>query len=209
MGTTDPVSPVQHSGPAERSIQAGTRPARIPPGQYVTEHLPVLHHGSIPYFDKDTWDFRIWGLVDEERVWTFDQFRELATVSVVADVHCVTRWSKLDTRWDGVTTQEVLSQVVIRPEARFVLVHAEQGYTANVPLEDFVREGHLFAWRYEGQELSPAHGWPLRLVMPSLYFWKSAKWVRGIELLADDQPGFWEQYGYHRRGDPWQEERFE
>lgn len=208
MSTTDPLSPVQHSGPADKPGQETSGPARVPPGQYVTEHLPVLHYGSIPYLDKDTWSLRVWGLIDHEKRWTFDQFRALPVVTIVADIHCVTRWSKLDTRWEGVTTQEVLGRVQVEAKARFVLIHTEQGYTANVPLEDFLREGNVFAWRYDGQELSPAHGWPLRLVMPSLYFWKSAKWVRGIELLADDQPGFWEQYGYHNRGDPWREERF-
>ncbi len=181
---------------------------RVPPGQYVTDRFPVLHYGPVPSFDRDSWDFRIWGLVEEEKRWTFDQFRQLPTREVVADIHCVTGWSKLDTRWEGVSTHEVLRHVQLKPEARFVLVHAERGFTTNLSLEDFLREENLFAWRYNGEELTPEHGWPLRLVVPSLYFWKSAKWVRGIELLADDRPGFWESYGYHNRGDPWKEERY-
>lgn len=181
---------------------------RVPPGQYVTNRLPVLHYGSVPSFDRDSWDFRIWGLVEEEKRWTFDQFRQLPTREIVADIHCVTGWSKLDTLWEGVSTREVLRHVQLKPEARFVLVHAEGGFTTNLSLDDFMREENLFAWRYNGQDLSPEHGWPLRLVVPSLYFWKSAKWVRGIELLSHDRPGFWESYGYHNRGDPWKEERY-
>jgi DMSO/TMAO reductase YedYZ molybdopterin-dependent catalytic subunit len=132
----------------------------------------------------------------------------LPAKETVADIHCVTRWSKLDTRWEGVSTRELLSHVRVKPEARYVLVRAEQGFTTNLPLDDFLREENLFAWRYDGKELAPEHGGPLRLVVPSLYFWKSAKWVRGVELLAEDRPGFWESYGYHNRGDPWKEERF-
>lgn len=187
---------------------AGRLEGRLPPGQYLTTRFPVLHYGTVPRLDKETWDFRVWGLVEEEKRWTFDRFRALPTQSIVADIHCVTHWSKLDTHWEGVSTRQVLSYVQVRPEARFVLVHAERGFTANLSLEDFLREENLFAWRYDGQELTPEHGWPLRLVVPSLYFWKSAKWVRGIELLAEDRPGFWESYGYHNHGDPWREERF-
>jgi DMSO/TMAO reductase YedYZ molybdopterin-dependent catalytic subunit len=181
---------------------------RVPPGQHLTDRFPVLHYGGVPRFDKAAWDFRIWGLVEEEKRWTFDQFRALPTKETVADIHCVTRWSKLDTRWEGVSTRELLSHVRVKPEARYVLVRAEQGFTTNLLLDDFLREENLFAWRYDGKELAPEHGGPLRLVVPSLYFWKSAKWVRGVELLAEDRPGFWESYGYHNRGDPWKEERF-
>ncbi len=208
MGIKDPLKHVQRLMRVDKPGQEGAGQGRVPPGQYLTERFPVLHYGSVPRFDRETWDFRIWGLVEEEKRWTFDQFRSLPSTSIVADIHCVTRWSKLDTRWEGVGTRELLSHVQLKPEARFVLVHAEQGFTANLPLEDFLREENLFAWRYDGEELTPEHGWPLRLVVPSLYFWKSAKWVRGIELLVEDQPGFWESYGYHNRGDPWKEERF-
>ncbi len=204
----DPEHRLERGDRPDSGATAGRPADRLPPGQYLTTRFPVLHYGSVPRFDRETWDFRVWGLVEEEKRWTFDQFRALPTQSIVADIHCVTHWSKLDTRWEGVSTRQVLSHVRVRPEARFVLVHAERGFTANLSLEDFLREENLFAWRYDGQELTPEHGWPLRLVVPSLYFWKSAKWVRGIELLAEDRPGFWESYGYHNRGDPWREERF-
>jgi DMSO/TMAO reductase YedYZ molybdopterin-dependent catalytic subunit len=208
MGIKNPLAHVQRLRRADKPGEEGAGQGRVPPGQYLTDRLPVLHYGGVPRFDKDRWDFRIWGLVEKEKRWTFDEFRALPTTQIVADIHCVTRWSKLDTQWEGVTTSEVLSHVQLKPEARFVLIHAEQGFTTNLPLEDLTREENLFAWRYGGEELTPAHGWPLRLIVPSLYFWKSAKWVRGLELLAEDRLGFWESYGYHRRGDPWKEERF-
>ena len=181
---------------------------RVPPGQYLTEKFPVLHYGSVPKVDLSTWDFRVWGEVDNPFRLTWPEFGALPRTVLTADIHCVTRWSKLDTHWEGVSTRDLLSHVRLKPEARFVLVHAEQGFTANLALDDFLREENLFAWRYDGKELTPEHGGPLRLVVPSLYFWKSAKWVRGVELLAKDRPGFWEGYGYHNRGDPWKEERF-
>ena len=210
MGIKNPFKHVQGQKRVDRpgQVEQDAGQGRVPPGQYLTDRFPVLHYGGVPRLDKATWDFRIWGLVEEEKRWTFDQFRALPAREVVADIHCVTRWSKLDTRWEGVGTQELLSHVRLKPEARYVLVHAEQGFTANLPLDDFLREENLFAWRYDGKELAPEHGGPLRLVVPSLYFWKSAKWVRGVELLAKDRPGFWEGYGYHNRGDPWKEERF-
>jgi DMSO/TMAO reductase YedYZ molybdopterin-dependent catalytic subunit len=208
MGIKDPLKHVERLKRVDKPGQEGAGKGRVPPGQYLTERFPVLHYGDVPRFDKRTWDFRVWGLVEEEKQWTYDEFRALPTQNLIADIHCVTRWSKLDTRWEGVGTRQVLSQVRVLPEARFVLVHAEQGFTSNLPLEVFLREENLFAWRYDGQDLAPEHGWPLRLVVPSLYFWKSAKWVRGIELLAEDRSGFWETYGYHSRGDPWKEERF-
>lgn len=208
MGIKDPVKHVQRLRRVDKPGEEGAGHGRIPPGQYHTERLPVLHYGNVPVFDKDRWDFRVWGEVEEAKRWTLDEFRSLPVQTTVADVHCVTRWSKLDTRWEGISTREVMSHVRLKPEARFVLVHAEQGFTSNLPLEVFLREENLFAWRYDGEDLAPEHGWPLRLVVPTLYFWKSAKWVRGIELLAHDQPGFWEQYGYHNRADPWKEERF-
>jgi len=210
MGIKDPLQHVQSQIRAKITIkpEQGAAQKRIPPGQHVVGGFPVLHYGSIPRFDKATWDFRIWGLVEEEKRWTFDEFRALPTQEIVADIHCVTHWTKLDTHWEGISTRELLSHVRVEPEARHVLVHAEQNFTANLPLEDFLREENLFAWRYDGQELALEHGGPLRLVVPSLYFWKSAKWVRGIELLAKDRRGFWEGYGYHNRGDPWKEERF-
>jgi len=182
--------------------------ARIPPGQRLVARMPVLHYGPIPRVDLARWDFRLFGLVEEEVRWDYAQFRALPSRSLTADIHCVTGWSMLDTRWEGVSTREVIRHVRLRPGARYVLVHAEHGFTANLSLDVFLAEDNLFAWGYEGQELPPEHGGPLRLVVPSRYFWKSAKWVRGVEFLDHDVPGFWERAGYHNEGDPWLEQRY-
>jgi DMSO/TMAO reductase YedYZ molybdopterin-dependent catalytic subunit len=182
--------------------------ARIPPGQTLTEKWPVLHYGSVPRVNLDTWDFRIVGLVEEPVTFSFAEFAALPHVVRANDIHCVTRWSKLDNTWEGVAVQEVLSHVRLKPEARFVMVHAEHGFTANLAMEDFDRPENLFAFRHDGQPLPPEHGYPVRLVVPHLYFWKSVKWVRGLEFIAKDAPGFWERNGYHMHGDPWTEERY-
>lgn len=187
------------------------RTERIPPRQVLTRKWPVLHAGTTPDFDRAHWSFHIWGLVEQPWQCTYDELIALPRVRVLADMHCVTRWSKLDNHWEGVATREVLSKVKPHAHARFVMVHCEHGFTTNLPLDDFLGEDCLFAWRHNDQDLEPDHGHPLRLVVPRLYAWKSAKWVRGIELMERDQPGFWEQWehgGYHMRGDPWQEERF-
>jgi DMSO/TMAO reductase YedYZ molybdopterin-dependent catalytic subunit len=193
------------------------REQRIPPRQALTRKWPVLHAGSVPRFDPATWTFRVFGRVEKEWSCSYDEFLALPQLQVKADMHCVTRWSKLDNLWEGVSTREVLSKVQVRPDARFVLVYCEppergeRPFTTNLPLADFLGEDCLFAWKHNGELLTPDHGYPLRLVVPRLYAWKSAKWVRGIELLAKDQAGFWESWehgGYHMRGDPWQEERF-
>jgi DMSO/TMAO reductase YedYZ molybdopterin-dependent catalytic subunit len=181
---------------------------RIPPGQTLTEKWPVLHYGSVPRVNLATWDFRIVGLVEEPVTFTFKDFAALPRARRMNDIHCVTRWSKLDNTWEGVAVQEVLSRVRLKPEARFVMVHAEQGFTANLPMSDFDRPENLFAFTHNAQPLAPEHGYPVRLVVPHLYFWKSVKWVRGLELIAKDAPGFWERNGYHMRGDPWTEERY-
>lgn len=182
--------------------------ARIPPGQRLVGRMPVLHYGSVPRVDLARWDFRLFGLVEEEVRWTYEQFRALPARSLTADIHCVTGWSMLDTRWEGVSTREVMRHVRLRPAARYVLVHAEHGFTTNLSLEVFLAEDNLFAWGYDGRDLAPEHGWPLRLVVPARYFWKSAKWVRGVEFLDHDVPGFWERAGYHNEGDPWLEQRY-
>jgi DMSO/TMAO reductase YedYZ molybdopterin-dependent catalytic subunit len=184
------------------------RPERVPPRQALTRKWPVLHAGSVPRFDPARWTFHVFGAVEKPWQCSYDEFLALPRVQVMADMHCVTRWSKLDNLWEGVSTRAVLSHVRVRPEARFVMVHSEHGFTTNLPLEDFLGEDCLFAWKHNGQDLEPDHGWPLRLVVPRLYAWKSAKWVRGVELLAEDRPGFWEKGGYHMRGDPWREQRF-
>lgn len=182
--------------------------ARIPPGQTLTEKWPVLSYGRTPSFNPVTWDFRVFGLVEEEVRWTYDEFMALPRTAVTADVHCVTTWSLLDSEWEGVQVRELMRRVRLKPAARFVMQHCDGGYTTNLPLEVFLDDDVLLCYRRNGEDLTPDHGWPLRLVVPKRYFWKSAKWVRGLEFMARDQLGFWEQYGYHNNADPWQEERF-
>jgi DMSO/TMAO reductase YedYZ molybdopterin-dependent catalytic subunit len=184
------------------------REPRLPPGQVLTEKWPVLHHGSVPRVELGSWDFRVEGLVEHPARWTYEEFLALPQVEVQSDIHCVTRWSRFDNLWKGVSFQEVLRRVQAKPEARFAVIRAEQGFTTNLPLAELDRDDVLFAHRHDGQELTPEHGWPLRLVVPSRYFWKSAKWVRAVELVAEDRPGFWERNGYHNEADPWREERF-
>jgi DMSO/TMAO reductase YedYZ molybdopterin-dependent catalytic subunit len=201
---SDPSEPVIVSPDVERT-------ERVPPGQALTRKWPVLHYGPVPAFDRGRWTFHVFGLVEVPWQCTYEEFLQLPRVTVHADMHCVTRWSKLDNVWEGVSTREVMPHVRIKPEARFVMVHAEHGFSTNLPLDDFLGDDCLFAWRHNGQDLEPDHGYPLRLVVPRLYAWKSAKWVRGIELMAEDRAGFWERFengGYHMRGDPWAEERF-
>ena len=181
---------------------------RLPPGQYLTEKWPVLHVGPVPRFDPKTWDFRVTGLVERPLRLTWDEFNILPRVKSVSDIHCVTTWSRYDNTWEGVGTREVLARARAKPEARFVLVRAENDYTANLPLEAFLAEGALFATHHNGAPLEPDHGHPLRLVVPTLYFWKSAKWVRGVEVMAEDRLGFWEERGYSNGADPLKEERY-
>ena len=188
------------------SIRTGD--GRVPPGQYVTDKWPVLTYGRTPEIRTEDWTLRVSGLVEAEASWTWKQFRALPRVAVTADFHCVTRFSTLDNGWEGVATREVLSHVRPDPDAAFVLVHCYGGYTTNLPLEDFLSERALFADTWNGKPLTVEHGGPLRLVVPHLYAWKSAKWVKGIELLPDDRRGFWEENGYHTYGDPWAEQRF-
>lgn len=187
--------------------QPAARP-RVPPGQVVTSKWPVLHYGLVPTVDLARWQFRLFGLVEEPRTLTYSEIRALPAVTVTCDVHCVTGWSRLDLVFEGVRVRDLLALVRLKPEARFVMVHAEYGFTTNLALDDLLQENVLLAYRANGQELTPEHGWPLRLVVPHLYFWKSAKWVRGFEFLAENRPGFWERHGYHLRGDPWREERY-
>ncbi len=183
-------------------------PRRVPPGQAVTEKWPVLHYGPVPRADTKKWDFRIFGLVEQPLRLTYDEFLNLPQIKVHCDVHCVTRWSRLDNTFEGVPFKEVHRLVKVKPAARYVMIHAENDFTANLPLEDLLKDNVIFAHKHNGEDLMPEHGWPMRLVVPHLYFWKSAKWVRGIEYMATDLPGFWEQYGYHMRGNPWKEERY-
>jgi DMSO/TMAO reductase YedYZ molybdopterin-dependent catalytic subunit len=181
---------------------------RVPPGQRLTDKFPVLHYGSVPQFDRATWDLKVFGLVEEPLTLSYDQFLDLPATRIVTDIHCVTTWSKLDTIWEGVLFRELINSVQVDPEARFVMVHCEQDFTTNVPLEVLMDDDVLLAHRYDDQPLTPEHGYPLRLVVPKKYLWKSAKWVRGLELMAQDRLGFWEVRGYHNNADPWKEERY-
>jgi DMSO/TMAO reductase YedYZ molybdopterin-dependent catalytic subunit len=181
---------------------------RVPPGQYLTEKFPVLHYGSVPRVDLASWDLRVHGLVDSPVALTWDQFRALPRKQVRTDIHCVTRWSKLDTTWEGVAIQTLLELAGVRPGATFAVAHCEQGYTTNMPLSVLDDDDVLLADTFGGEPLEPDHGYPLRLLVPKRYFWKSAKWIRGLELLDRDVLGFWERYGYHNDADPWKEERF-
>jgi len=194
---------------AEQKVaDAGYNPARLPPGQYLTEKWPVLHAGSVPETDLATWDFTVGGEVEEPLSLTWGEFQELPAVEVTLDIHCVTRWSRFDTSFRGVHWRELAKLVEPKPSARFVLAHAEAGFTSNVPLAAIEDENAVLAYEADGEPLMPEHGWPLRLVVPSRYFWKSAKWLRGLELRAADEPGFWERYGYHNDADYWKEERY-
>ncbi len=181
---------------------------RLPPGQTETKKWPVLHYGRVPRVDLTRWRFAITGLVEEPLSLSWTELRALPERESVCDIHCVTQWSRFDTRFTGAAVSELLRRARPKPEARFVLVHADPDFTTNLPLADLDRPENLLAWSHDGEPLSADHGGPLRLVVPHLYFWKSAKWVRGFELLAEDRPGFWEENGYHMRGDPWAEERY-
>lgn len=181
---------------------------RLPPNQVLTSKWPVLTCGETPRIDPARWRFRIFGRVEKERVLTWEEFQALPRVERVSDIHCVTRWSRYDNRWEGVLARDVLALATPLPSARFAMVHSYGDYTTNLPLAVLQEDGVLFAHRHDGEPLSEEHGGPLRLVVPRLYFWKSAKWVNGLELMDRDRPGFWEQNGYHMHGDPWREERY-
>jgi len=181
---------------------------RLPPGQALTVKWPVLTYGATPRPDPKRWSFRCFGLVEEEISWSWEEFLALPRVEIVSDVHCVTAWTRLDNRWEGVHIREIISRVRPRPEAAAVMVHADPGYTTNIALEDLIQDDVLLAIKHDGKDLEPDHGGPCRLVVPGLYFWKSAKWVRGFEFMDVNAPGFWEVNGYHLRADPWQEERY-
>jgi DMSO/TMAO reductase YedYZ molybdopterin-dependent catalytic subunit len=183
---------------------------RVPPGQFVTERFPVLHYGSVPQVDLDTWDFRVFGLLEQTLQLSWEQFRSLPETTLTTDIHCVTRWSKLDTTWSGVLWRDFLRElgIIPKPDATHIMAHCEHGFTTNIGLDVLDDDDTMFAWAYAGQPLEPEHGWPLRLLVPKSYFWKSAKWIRGVEFMAGDRPGFWERNGYHMEGDYWKEQRF-
>ena len=184
------------------------RKDRVPPGQRITEKWPVLHYGQVPDIDITRWTFVISGLVKPGRRLDYAEFSSLPRVRVFSDIHCVTTWSRLDNLWEGVSTAMVPELVTILPEAKFVIVKSAGGFTTNLTRDDFFADDVLLAIKHDGAPLTPEHGYPVRLVVPRLYFWKSAKWVTEIEFADRDKPGFWESAGYHNRGDPWQEERY-
>ncbi|HCE17082.1 MAG TPA: sulfite oxidase-like oxidoreductase [Anaerolinea thermolimosa] len=192
---------------------------RLPPGQALTNRFPVLHYGPVPTFDPKTWDFRVWGEVEQPLRLTWEAFNQLPRSQVTLDLHCVTRWSQFDMLWEGVLVRTLmeLGLVKLKPTARYVMQHAENGYTANLPLEVVLQENFLLATHYDGKPLEPEHGYPLRGVVGAIpgrsdlktpYLWKGAKWLRGLEFMAEDRPGFWEQAGYHNEADVWKEERY-
>lgn len=194
---------------------------RLPPGQSLTQKFPVLHYGPKPHYrdDLSDWDFRIFGLVEEEKAWTWDAFMALPRTQVTMDIHCVTRWSKFDTVWEGVSLKTLIDEGIIRPqpEANYVIQHCDVNYTTNLPLDAMLQDNVLLATHFDGRPLTPDHGYPLRVVVGSFadrsedqsaYFWKGGKWLRALEFQAHDRPGFWEQAGYHNEGDPWKEQRF-
>jgi DMSO/TMAO reductase YedYZ molybdopterin-dependent catalytic subunit len=184
------------------------RDNRVPPGQHLTDKWPVLHYGEIPAFNPAKWTFRLFGLVEKPTEWNWEQFQKLPRVKVKSDIHCVTTWSRLDNLWEGPGTKLLMDTAKVKPEAKFVVAHCEYGFTANCPMEHFADEDAMVALRHDGVPLTPEHGYPARLLIPKLYFWKSAKWLRGLEFISADRAGFWEMNGYHMRGDPWLEERY-
>lgn len=198
----------------ERMRQEG----RLPPGQSLTQKFPVLHYGPVPGFDPQIWDFRIFGEVERQIRWSWEEFNQLPKTEIVMDIHCVTRWSKFDTTWAGISVRTLVDQgfIKLKPSARFVIQHAEHGYATNLPVEVVLQDNFLLATHFNGQPLTPDHGYPVRGIVGFIpgrddlntpYFWKGAKWLRSLEFTPKDNPGFWEQAGYHNRGDVWKEER--
>lgn len=209
-----------HEGPDRRKEEERIlKEGRLPPGQALTVKFPVLHYGPVPPFDPAAWDFRIWGEVEQEVRWTWEEFNRLPRSRIVLDIHCVTRWSKADTAWEGVSVRKLAEEGLVRPkaEAQFVMQHAEYGFTVNLPLEVVLADNFLLATHFDGQPITPDHGYPLRGVVGAIpgrqdlkspYLWKGAKWLRGLEFMSQDRLGFWEQAGYSNSADVWREERF-
>jgi DMSO/TMAO reductase YedYZ molybdopterin-dependent catalytic subunit len=181
---------------------------RLPPGQSLTQKFPVLTYGPNPPFDPQTWDFRVFGEVENEMRWTWDEFLKLPTKTITCDIHCVTRWSKFDTVWEGVSFLDLVEMIGVKPSAKYVIAHCDYGYTTNLPIEAMMDDDVLLAYKYDGEFLEPDHGFPVRTLVPKRYFWKSAKFLRALEFSPVDKPGFWEVNGYHNNGDPWTEERY-
>jgi len=205
---------------ARRNLEGKiSQEGRLPPGQSLTVKFPVLHYGPVPTFDPSTWEFRVWGEVDQEVTWTWDEFLELPRTKIKMDIHCVTRWSKFDTEWEGVSLQALVQQEIIKVKqsAKFLLQHCNYGYSTNMPISVAMSDNFLLATHFDGQPLTPDHGYPLRGVvgaipgregLKDIYLWKGGKWLRGLEFIAEDRFGFWEQAGYHNDADVWDEQRF-
>ena len=191
-------------------VLRGSPAQRTPPGQSLTSKWPVLHYGNVPKVDPRSpdWSLRIFGQCDAPYELTYDEIRQLPAIDVVCDMHCVTHWSRLDNVFTGVPLRSIIERAKPRPQARYVMCHSEAGFTVNVPLDEFVGDDCILAYQWDGKDLTPEHGWPLRGLVPKLYLWKSAKWIRHITFMDGDQPGYWEARGYHMRGDPWGEERY-
>jgi DMSO/TMAO reductase YedYZ molybdopterin-dependent catalytic subunit len=207
----DPLKRVQDLRRAAERRGAGRRESpegRTPPGQVLTAKFPVLPYGPTPRVDLESWRLKVWGLVDAPMEWDWAGIMALPQHSQTVDIHCVTRWSKLDTTWEGIPFTEIASRVAPRPEADHVMIHCYGGYTTNMRLDELLDEDVMLAHHYDGQPLEREHGGPMRLLVPKLYLWKSAKWLSGLEFIHGNRPGFWERYGYHMHGDPWTEERF-
>lgn len=202
------IVPLFRSKEEAKVAKAGYDPARLPPGQYLTEKWPVLHAGTVPDVDIATWTLEVSGEVERPLSLTWEQLLELPSRELTVDIHCVTRWSRFDTRFKGVHWSEIAKLVSPKPGARFAVAHAEQGFTANVPYSALEEETSLIAYEADGEPLTADHGGPVRLMVPTRYFWKSAKWLTGIELLDHDEPGFWERYGYHNDADFTKEQRY-
>lgn len=181
---------------------------RIPPGQYLTNKFPVLTYGETPVVNLEDWRLKVWGLVENPLELNWQEFRALPSKEIVCDLHCVTRWSQLGMKWEGVPFSEIAKLAKPKPEAKYVMQHCYGGYTTNLPLDEMYEDDVLVAFNYDGRPLPTDHGGPVRMLVPKLYLWKSAKWLNGIEFMRSDKAGFWENYGYHNHGDPWTEERF-
>jgi len=184
------------------------RQGRLPPGQSLTHKFPVLTYGPNPKFDPKTWNFRIFGDIENEMTWTWDEFQQLPTVTITTDIHCVTRWSKFDTTWEGVQFKHIAALAGMKDTVKHIIAHCDYGYTTNVPLEDMMYDDVLLTYKYDGEMLTADHGAPVRTLVPHLYFWKSAKFLRALEFSPVDKPGFWENAGYHNYGDPFKEQRY-
>jgi DMSO/TMAO reductase YedYZ molybdopterin-dependent catalytic subunit len=192
----------------KKIVMPGELGKRVPPGQTLTDKFPVLSFGATPRFKPEQWDFRVVGLIEKPLLFNYQQFRALPQTRLVADFHCVTTWSRLDNAWEGVAVKDLIAMVKLAPSVTHVIIHCDGGYTTNLPLYEFLDDDVILAHRHDGRDLAPDHGWPLRLVVPKLYAWKSAKWVRAIEFADQDRRGFWEVRGYHNHADPWKEERY-